>query len=293
MLFRSGLGAITGDYFYTGSLMSCVFLVIACFFLFKTARLETGEKSAARTVRYLMLFPSIFFAMMPMTEGLFLALAASFLYCLRTHRFWAAAVLGMLAALTRSAGVLLILPYLAETALSAYRKRPGFWRSFIRTSLPALLIPLGTVIYLFINILVQGDAFYFLKVQKEHWSQSFGFFTATVKYVMEYAMKSDKTLELCLWIPNMIAFSFGLSLIISATKRQRLMYIVYSIALFYFSMSVTWLLSGMRYALALLPCFMELGRVCDKRWKDILATTVSACALIAYTLAFASGGPVY
>jgi hypothetical protein len=296
-LLLGGMGALTGEYFYTGSLMSMVFLTIACFFFFKTVRREYGEKPAARALKYLMLFPSVFFAMMPMSEGLFLALAAMFFYWLRKGKRWAPALVGMLAALTRSVGVLLAVPFLMEQAVRCYdnRKNGGFWKPFIKSASPVLIIPLGTLIYLGINYVVQGDPFYFMGVQKSHWNQGFGTFGSTVKYVMEYLVGSDATAAGILWMPHMVSFTFGIGMIIAAAvrRRQSPAFLVYTVTMFYFSMSVTWLLSAMRYSLALLPCFMELGDMCKKRYQDAAVTVLLGASLICYTLAFASGGPVY
>ncbi len=75
---------------------------------------EFGEAQATRTLVYLTLFPTGFFLFAPYTEALFMLLALGSLWAGRNGRFWLAGGLGLLAALTRLTGWVLVIPLLYE-----------------------------------------------------------------------------------------------------------------------------------------------------------------------------------
>lgn len=288
------VAALTGEYFWTGSVLSMCFLVIAGVYFFKLTREEWGEDTAARALKYFMLFPSIFFAMLPMSEGLFLMLVVLFLYHLRKGNFLIAAIAGMLAAFTRSLGVYLAIPFVVEAIFRVYcAGKAHFWKRFFKTVWPVVLIPLATVAYLEINLAVQGDPFAFLTHQEEYWSQGFGFFADTIRYLTENALTRDVSLTVSLFIPELAVIFAFLAFMILTAKRQRPMYLAYSAVIFYFSISVTWLLSAPRYMLVMFPCFMEIGvRTQNRKW-DIALTIVFALCLLVFSMAFVMGCAIY
>lgn len=99
--------------------------------LYDLAREDLGEDGALRAVFYLLIFPSAFFLAQVYTEGLFIGLAFGSLALLRRQKLLYAALLAALATLTRSVGVLLIVP-LAFAWLNAID-----WKQFRLT--PALI----------------------------------------------------------------------------------------------------------------------------------------------------------
>jgi hypothetical protein len=81
--------------------------------------LETGDaRTAQRAVWMLALFPGAFTMAFAYAEGLFVALALGVFLALRRGRFGVAAALGLLAALCRPTGVLLVFPAAVEVARS-------------------------------------------------------------------------------------------------------------------------------------------------------------------------------
>ena len=86
---------------------------------------ETGDaRTAQRAVWMLALFPAAFSMVFAYAEGLFIALALGVFFALRRGRFGLAAALGLLAALCRPTGVLLVLPAAVEVARSWKRIEP-------------------------------------------------------------------------------------------------------------------------------------------------------------------------
>ena len=86
--------------------------------------LETGDaRTAQRAVWMLALFPGAFTMVFAYAEGLFLALALGVFVALRRGRFGLAAALGLLAALCRPTGVLLVFPAAIELGRSWKTRR--------------------------------------------------------------------------------------------------------------------------------------------------------------------------
>lgn len=104
--------------------VTSVALLAGLVVLYRLTALEMSEPAARKAVLYLCLFPTGFFLFAPYTEALFLALSVGTLYAARRREWALAAGLGVLAALTRSPGVLLALP-LAVEALLQERAAPG------------------------------------------------------------------------------------------------------------------------------------------------------------------------
>lgn len=93
-----------------GVIISLLGTLAATLAIFEIGNQEIGRNGGLRAAFYLLIFPSSFFLSVVYTEGLFLGLAFSSLMLLRRgHHGWAA-LLAVLATLTRAAGVVLIVP---------------------------------------------------------------------------------------------------------------------------------------------------------------------------------------
>src|SRR5690348_4163408 len=105
-----------GDHGYVaiGMLLSNAALLGALFVLYQLATDILGEQVGRRTLLYLCIFPTAFFFFAAYNESLFLLLTASSFLAMRRQKWWLAALLGFFAALTRAAGVLLIIPFIYE-----------------------------------------------------------------------------------------------------------------------------------------------------------------------------------
>jgi len=91
----------------------------------RVARVVTGDGDLARrAATWVGIAPPAFSAVWAYAEGPFIALAAGQLLAVHRRRWWLAALLGALAALTRPTGLLLALPAVIE----AWRARREGWR---------------------------------------------------------------------------------------------------------------------------------------------------------------------
>ncbi len=150
-LLARAVGAPLGSSLLGGIVVSWVAFLVALVLLHRLAEIEFGDLRAARfAVLACALFPMAFFHTAVYSEGLFLALSIGAVYCARTGGWAWAGTLGALAAGTRSAGVLLVVP-LALLYVRERRKTEGsgWWRPS-REHLRVLwiaLVPLGTLAF--------------------------------------------------------------------------------------------------------------------------------------------------
>lgn len=160
-LLMRAAGAPLGSELLGGIVVSWLAFLVALVVLHRLAELELGDAYAARlAVLACALFPMAFFPTAVYSEGLFLALSVGAVYAARTGAWAWAGALGALAAGTRSAGIVLVVP-LALLALDARRARGATgWRPD-RDDLPALwvlLVPLGLLAFCGWFAATGGDA---------------------------------------------------------------------------------------------------------------------------------------
>lgn len=101
-------------YIIIGMILSNLALLGTLFVLFQIAVDTLGDLVGRRTLLYLCIFPTAFFFFAAYNESLFLLFTASSFLAMRRQKWWLASILGLFAALTRSAGIFLVIPYLYE-----------------------------------------------------------------------------------------------------------------------------------------------------------------------------------
>src|SRR5205085_5711798 len=116
------------------------------FIIYQLATDTAGDQVAHRTLLYLCIFPTAFYLFAPYNESLFILLTAGAFLAMRLQKWWLAGLLGLLAALTRSAGILLVIPYLVEFWISRETVAASRQKMLLRI-LPITLLPVGTSVY--------------------------------------------------------------------------------------------------------------------------------------------------
>jgi hypothetical protein len=117
-------------------------LSLACFavgavLLYRLTALELGTAAAGPAVMALALFPGSLFFSMVYSEALFLALSVGAVYAGRTGRWAWAGALGALAAATRSAGLVLLVPLALLWWAHSRRARDGARQALVPVGLAA------------------------------------------------------------------------------------------------------------------------------------------------------------
>jgi hypothetical protein len=139
----------------------------ALLILYRLISLDFGDDSRARgAIWALALFPTALFFSAVYTESLFLLLSAGALYLWRRDRPWLAGLVSIGAALCRSGGVFLVLPF----AVLLWDRHRRDWRGYWPDVIPALLPALGPAIFAALLQRDQGNPNAFIDVQ-EQWNR--------------------------------------------------------------------------------------------------------------------------
>jgi dolichol kinase len=269
----------------------------AAVFLDKLVLLDGEPAESDRALKYLFISPFSFFFAAPFTESTFLLFCTAVFYCVRTHRWEWAGLIGAMAALTRNQGLVLLAPACVEVILcwrqEHIRQKSVFFQGLTARMLWLLLIPLGSACYLFINYWITGNPLQFLIHQKEHWHQSFGLFFENLRMHAEYGLVFDQN-SFVIWWPQIIGFFLAMGLTIyMGLKKMHATYAVYALCYIIISFSPTWLLSGSRYLLCALPIYPAMALLIgcaiagEDRWIRTgarVAGTIAALAAVAIGL---------
>ncbi len=141
MDFFSGITGVSPE--SVGYLISNISFAIALVLLYQLVSMDLSIDVSKRTLWAIALFPTAFFFTAVYTESLFLLLTVGCLLAARKGEWWLAGGIGLLAALTRSAGVMLLAPmgilFLQQYGTDIRRWFPSIF--------PAALPALGPVLF--------------------------------------------------------------------------------------------------------------------------------------------------
>jgi len=141
------VGAPLGSVLVGGALASAALLGVALVLLHRLVALDHERAVARNAVLVTALFPMSFFCSAVYSESLFLALSIGAVYAARRERWAWAGALGLLAATTRSAGVLLLVPLAMIYLWDVGRPSLRTMRPLRPDALWLGLVPLGLLGY--------------------------------------------------------------------------------------------------------------------------------------------------
>ena len=268
-----------GNTALSGTILSNLSLIGAGWALYLLVQEKQGQIAARRAVQLMMFCPLSVFFSVPYAESLFLFLTLLSLLLARRQKFVAAVCIGMLAAFTRLAGILTIIPVLLE--VFKYEQSIHLWprhkgrcigRIAVYTLL-TLMISLGFGGYLLINWFAMGDPLAFIRIQAESWNQTLGTLANTLKYSLETAFTNDSPeWQLGVWIPQSAAILLSVLLLAKASVRTDPGDGLYAWAYMALTLAPTWLLTGPRMILCMYPLYPMLAQV--TRRKGLYALTL-------------------
>lgn len=298
-LVRGG-NLLVGNAVVSGLMVSFLCYSAGCVFVYRLAQEELNRRAAQRTVVFLSVFPFSFFFGTVMTESLFLLTTSAALLYTRRHRWWAAGVWGMLAAMTRMHGILIagvMVVELLESQKVLARDGRGWKKRLLPVlkKLPFALFPfVGAGVYLLLNYVVDGDHFAFVTHQ-EHWYQGFMWFSQTLQYVGENAfLWSNPSTRAAIWIPQLALFVVFFALLVLCWRRFPSMYTLYGFVYLILNYSLSWLLSAGRYLSCGVPFFLFAAALTEKRPSLEKGVTAGMAALMGvYLFAWLNGASIY
>ena len=287
MLARVVSWGLGGDVKSALFLISNISFLVFLLYLHKICAFEFDSETAERTVLLVALFPLSYFYSAGYTESLFLALAAGSLYHARTGRWWIAAGLSGVAALTRLAGMALLLPLAWE------------WHSRRRSRLEALgllLPPAALGLFMLFCWRVTGDPLAFATVQAAWDRRVVGLgttlsFSSQALSVIPYWHYFRPLLVL-----DLASMITHLGLLLISLRLMAPSYWLYCLPLYMLSTLSLTLGAGSlptgsigRYLMALFPNFMLLGSLCRNKWLYYLSLSLFAMLGAPLALNFFAG----
>ncbi|WP_322174595.1 glycosyltransferase family 39 protein [Acutalibacter caecimuris] len=285
-----------------GVLVSVLSYGWGCCWVYRLAGLVFGRRIAWDTVLFLSVFPfSLFFGAV-MTEGLFLLTTSAACYFALRRRWLAYGIWGVLAAMTRMTGLLVIVPAFIELGravrlLQRPARRPiGRWLLPALGKLPLLLLPLlGTGVYLLLNWRIDGDPLAFV-VHQRHWHQGGMPVPQVLAYLWHYLrMYFRQPIGWSVWLPELVLFVVCFGVLALACRHRAVPASLLGYGLLYLlaNYSLSWLLSGGRYLSCGVPLFMlEAYLVKDKPVLREYLLVAQAMLLGAYLFAYINHAPV-
>jgi hypothetical protein len=282
-----------GDLALGGLLVTNVAWFVALWLLYRLAQHECGEQKARGAVVGMALFPTAFFGFVPYPEALFLALGIGAILRMREGCWHWAAVLGMLAALTKQNGLLLVIPFLWEYGVQhgwdvRWLARGGDWRKAIgyvqRDAWWICAVPAGTALYMLYLWRTFGDPLLFAR-DETHWTRTTMWPWQTLwRAIQDIPLQPTPFLEARLVEEVVIVLAVGALLGLSWQVLPKSDSLLGAIAYLFFLSHPTsgWIMdSQARYMLAIFPIFVTLGALfARRRWLFISYLAICAPAQI-------------
>ena len=164
------LGSIIGNHYIAGIIVSNFCLIVSCVYLYRLVRLDSGEANSIRSIKYLLIFPTSFILSGVFSESLYLALTLMCFYYARKGKWHLVGITGFCLSLTRSIGVLVILPLLYELLMQFRKEKKEIIsfknpREIILPLFYLAFIPLGIISYMIYNYYLTGDFLAFAHAQ--------------------------------------------------------------------------------------------------------------------------------
>ena len=289
-LLERSLLWLTPNPYIAGLLISNVVGLLMLVVLYRLVDEDFGQQWAMRTVLYLSLFPTAFFFAAAYNESLFVCLTLLSFYYMRRGRWWLAGIFGCLASLTRSAGLLLLVPFAYE-----YLYQHQFNIKKIRLDvLSGGLILAGTGLFALYCLIVFHDALAFSRAQGQWLRQlhaPWDAYLLAIHYIRSTSLLNFIALRNLLdLVPDLFMLILVVLSFIGPWRMplRLLSYSLYGLVCYVFFqifpvMNATPLTSVPRFLLELFPAFIVLAAIGKHRSFHLNYLIVSG-ALLFFTL---------
>lgn len=269
--------ATFGNLVLAGLLVSNIAFLAALILFYKMIAKTYSQNIALWSVIFLLAFPTSFYFGAVYTEGLFFLLIISAFYLSGQKKYLAAAIVGSFASATRLIGV-----FLAPLIVS--------WKN-LRAVLPALLVPVGFLVYVIYLKLQFNNPLYFLTAQQIFGQErSVGSIVLLPQVIYRY-LKILSTVQgqpLATAAIELSATALALLLLAAAIKKVKLQWVFFSFAAILIPTLTGTLTSMPRYILVAFPIYIVLAQIRSTVLKIILLI-ISSSLLIYLTALFTQG----
>jgi len=281
MAARGAGWLLGGNYLLGGLLLSSAFMVGGMAFLYRLVQDEYGDDMARRSVWLLAIFPTSVFFTTLYTESLFLMASVAAFYFARRGSWALAGVWGLLAALTRVTGMLLLLPlaweYLAQKGFSLKKVRPAvLWLT---------LVPVGLFLYMGYLYIDFSEPLAFAETQAAGWGHEFKLPWGSFGHDISFLLDQSE-----LWvIYELAATALLITLIVAGIRKLPGSYTFYMVMSLLLPLTGGTTKSMSRYLLVVFPLFILMAQFSKRRPVLIAVSAVSILLLAMSTVAFVTG----
>jgi hypothetical protein len=283
-------GSVVAD--YTAGLILANICFYGALVLFYQLVCEDFDHNIARkALFYLALAPYAIFFFTAYTESLFLLLSLAVFFFLRRGRpldWWLAGLCGFLAVITRSTGIILLVPFficiLEKFGIHTFVTREN-WGQKLNAILSMVLIPSGLLIYMFYLWKSFGNPWLFSIEQTRVWFRSLSFPWMGIFYCIKALFVSPFLFQQNL--ADLFFTLMPLTILIIGWKHLPLHYTLFSLAMILYVLcypvldqqnpDLTYmpLMSVPRYLLVIFPIFILLGQWSKHPRLALILTTTS------------------
>lgn len=250
------------NYTFAGLLISYICFGVASCYLYDLLRLDYDKPRSIDGLMAFWLFPFGFFYMAVFTESLFVMLTVMALYYTRKHNWLAVGITGLLAAATRTQGILVLVPAVIEIIYAARERFLQKEKWFSPSMLYILLIPVGYLSYLILNKIYGGSFTKFLEYQSAApWYNSAQWIGNNITQQVGMA-KDHFYLSLIIYWPEILLFFVAAGIIFYGIKhRANSLYLAYLGVYTATSYLHGWLISGPRYFMACAAVYLIFAEI--------------------------------
>lgn len=267
---------IFGNYEVSALIISNICAAVGGLYFYKLCEIDMEEDDCIFSLLLMCTFPFSFFMSGVYTESLFVLLTSMTFYYTLKKRYIFASAAAFLAALTRIQGILLAVFMFAEILKSEKRK-----------CVFALSPVSGFGVYLLINKIIFGNAFEFMKYQKEIWYQEPSWLGDNIEKFCGYILNGSE-LTYQIMLPQIFLFVIGCILIYTAMKKgMRTSFAVYGISYIFTVYSASWLLSGGRYFSSLIILYQAAAITVKNKSARHGLIILNALLMIVYVVLYA------
>jgi Gpi18-like mannosyltransferase len=282
-----------GSALIAGLLISNATFFFGLLYFYKLVEHQFTRAVARRAIFYVSIFPTAIFFSAVYTESLFFALTVASFYYIREHKWVVAGFIGALAALTRSEGVLLLVPFAIEVFSSA--QTMGFRRFFTeprrlaRIAAGIVLIPVGLMLYMAWLWVLNGDPLYFSHVQT-HWNRHFAAPWVSFSHAFKILHIAREHHATEIFANQCIEIAFTvlmIAVLAGGLRRLRPSFAAYMALSILAPLCTSSLMSMPRFALVLFPMFVVLALWGGRAWVNSTIVAFSLSLLGLFTVLFA------
>jgi len=266
-------------------------LLAALVILYRLTEREYDQATARRTVLYLCVFPTAFFLFDTYSEAVFLLAAVGALALATSGRWGWACLVGIIATLTRSAGVAIVVALAAEAIHQTVEDRRLPARPSARRLAAAAAIRLGASVvplagiggYLLFWQLRYHDWYAPIRLENSVWGRAFTAPWQTLWHGLTLAWRYGQAGNSGWWTLDFVLVAAGIVLAVWVTVRARPVYAVYTWASILLFLCTSWpqrpLMSDPRFLVVIFPLIWQLAWLGGRSGAHQAVLGISATAM--------------